>query len=74
MEHLKITNPARYKETVLDIDTSGLHGHRGADGNRTHYTGTLEIQTAGGWRTWTGEHGLYDYEEEYGFILKQEEG
>lgn len=50
---------------VVDVDTSGLHWV-----NEEVLGGTIEIELEGGERkTITGEHGLKDYCEDYGFML-----
>ena len=59
---IEITNSKIYNEKVIDIDTTGLCGQRG----------TISIETeCNGWIDFTGEHGTYDYEEDFGFILVQ---
>lgn len=73
---LEVTNEAVYNEKVRDYDLSGLtaithntfrYGDFGAKGD-------LGLDVHGqGWQTFSGEHGPRDYEEEYGFILVQEE-
>lgn len=61
---IEITNSELYNEKVIDVDTTGLTGTRG--------TISIEVEGGEGWRDYTGEHGIHDYEEEFGFILKVE--
>jgi hypothetical protein len=57
-----ITNKYLY-EKVVDVDTSCLSG----------LNGTLGIELEGEEpKIITGEHGIHDYEKEYGFVLKVE--
>lgn len=50
---------------VTDIDFSDLKTINGG----TAVSGTLSIETSMGWKHITGEHGLYDYVNDYGFII-----
>jgi len=61
---IEITNIELYNEKVIDVDTTGLNGTIG--------TISIEVEGGEGWRDYTGEHGINDYEEEFGFILKVE--
>jgi hypothetical protein len=58
--NIKVTNHALYNEKVIEVDTTGLTGQRG----------TLSVEVEGeGWHDYTGEHGLNDYEQDFGFVL-----
>lgn len=60
---IEITNSELYNEKVIEVDTTSLTGTNG----------TISIEEEGrGWRDFTGEHGIRDYEEDFGFILKVE--
>lgn len=61
----KITNEEKAKSIRIFTDgvkCTDLHGNFKAEG-------TLTIISDGDQKDITGEHGSYDYEEEYGFIL-----
>ena len=66
MTTIKITDRQKYNKEVDDIDTSGL-AYRGTNGHNESlgFTGSISIND----RTYTGDHGDYDYAEEYGSIL-----
>lgn len=61
---IEITNIKLYTERVICVDTTGLTGTIG--------TISIEVEGGEGWRDYTGEHGINDYEAEFGFILKVE--
>lgn len=58
---VEITNKELYNEKVVDVE---LDFHRGG------VNGDVAIEVEGeGEKCFTGEHGKYDYEDEYGFII-----
>lgn len=71
----EITNEDLFNEKVIDIDTSGLK-NKGTDekGNPLGFYGSMEIEAEDGrgWVTATGNFGVNDYKEDFGFILKTE--
>ena len=62
---IKITNEELYNEKVVDVD---LDFHKGGMNGDV----TIEIEGEGE-RCITGEHGTYDYEDDYGFIIVEDE-
>lgn len=36
---------------------------------RNSFKGDVSIQTVDGWKTWSGEHGSFDFEEKFGFVI-----
>ena len=59
---IKVTKEKKYIN-VIDIDTSDMYINAGI------LHGTLSIETEEGIKDFTGEHGLNDYEDVYGFVL-----
>lgn len=61
---VKITNKELYNDKVIDVDLTGLY---------SGMTGTIEIETEEQGRiVFTGEHGETDYEEDFGFIITEQ--
>ena len=61
---VKITNEELYNDKVIDVDLTGLY---------SGMTGTIEIETEEQGRIIsTGEHGETDYEDDYGFIITEQ--
>lgn len=50
---------------LIDIDFSGVTSASEIEGIQ----GTLGFETDTGWKYYTGDHGLYDYVENYGIKL-----
>ena len=71
----EITNEELFNKMVIDVDTSGLKS-KGTDekGNSLGFYGSLEIEAEDGrgWVTATGNFGINDYKEDFGFILVSE--
>tara|TARA_R110002051_G_scaffold323442_2_gene417073 strand:- start:137 stop:388 length:252 start_codon:yes stop_codon:yes gene_type:complete len=66
----EITDESLFYDTVIDVDTEDLKRMAGGYGGADSYRGTISIETEDrGWVDITGEHGAYDYEDEYGFII-----
>ena len=67
----KITDEQKYDGNVVDVDTTGLNASiYNSRGKLQAFGGTIEIDVVGrGWVSISGEHGLNDYCEEYGFEL-----
>jgi len=62
---IKVTNEKRYNQ--IDVDVSGLEvSYNGT----IHGTISIDPGNGEGWKDYTGEHGAYDYEEEFGFVLE----
>ena len=72
----KVVNEDLFNETIKDVDTSGLSS-LGNDyrGNVKGFKGSLEIEENNdeGWYTVTGEFGINDYANRFGFILCKKE-
>jgi hypothetical protein len=72
----KIVNEDLFNELIRDIDTSGLSS-LGNDyrGNVKGFKGDLEIEETNeqGWYTVSGEFGVNDYADRFGFILCKKE-
>ena len=67
-----IINKTLFADKIVDIDTSGLK-NKGTDerGRSLGFYGDLCIEKTDGkgWITISGEFGVNDYLEDYGFIL-----
>lgn len=67
MNNITVTNKELFNSTVIEVDTSSLS----VGSDRAH--GTIAIETKNdGWKEIQGEHGLNDYQDEYGFALTSE--
>lgn len=61
-----VTNEELFDEKVIDVNLSGLMPN--VDGS---FEGTVEIESEEHGRIpFTGQHGKWDYEDEWGFILE----
>jgi len=61
---------AKVREVELDLTHQGgtyKFGYRDA-----YFSGDVSIETDEGWKTFSGEHGANDYEDEYGFQIVKE--
>ena len=56
-------------DDVIDLDFSGITS---VENGGKVFHGTISIETKSGWKNFSGEHGLNDYAEEYGFSLDVE--
>lgn len=68
----EVTNEKLFCSLASDVDTTGLTS-MGVDykNNPIGFRGSLSIDVDGqGWIDFTGEFGVNDYSEQYGFILK----
>lgn len=68
----EVTNVALFYSLVSDVDTTGLTS-LGLDSknNPIGFRGSLSIDIDGqGWTDFTGDFGVNDYADEFGFILK----
>ena len=66
MKNIEVTRPEIFSR--FDIDTEGKFMRNGTFGG-IYFVGTVTIDNADE----CGEHGVYDYENEYGFILSPAE-
>lgn len=68
----KIVNEELFNEKVIDIDASGLKS-KGTDesGKSLGFYGSFEIEAEDGrgWVAATGNFGVNDYKDDFGFIL-----
>jgi hypothetical protein len=72
----EITNQRLFNQTVIDIDTDGMSFSNYFNGIHGNFcaVGHISIELEGGGSIEsTGEHGSRDYQEEYGFILTNNE-
>lgn len=68
MASIEVTNRNKFR-TVLEVDTSDLEFVERMDG----FHGTIRFDfTDGRAKDLSGDHGRYDYEQEYGFVLIQD--
>ena len=65
MKAITSINVNNKSNNVIDIDFSDLTTINGG----TAIVGTIGIETVSGWKFITGEHGLYDYVNDFGFII-----
>ena len=68
----EVTDEDLFFDTVIDVDTEDLVRRTMTMRGRyeDYFEGTIAIETVGrGWVDITGQHGAYDYEDDYGFIL-----
>lgn len=66
----RVTNEQKFhsKVVVVDIDIQTF-----VDAEMKSFIGTVSIETVNeGNKTITGEHGIKDYEDEYGFVVDNE--
>jgi hypothetical protein len=72
MENIKITNPDLFTSRKVDVNIDSLS--IGLIRGRFAAVGNVHIQfDENEFQTWSGEHGQYDYEEDFGFIFVAEE-
>ena len=65
MNAITSINVNKNLNNVIDIDFSDLTTINGG----TAVAGTIGIETVSGWKFITGEHGLFDYVNDFGFII-----
>jgi hypothetical protein len=73
---IKITNKKKFNQTVNEVDVSDLTCKLGYANRIDRFEGYIDIETKPvdengcGEHVWAqGEHGCYDFEDEYGFEL-----
>ena len=72
MENIQITNPDLFTSRNVDVNINSLS--IGLVNRRFVAVGDVNIQFDDNQaQTWSGDHGQYDYEEDFGFILVAEE-
>lgn len=72
MKNIKVTNAELFKAKVDDIFTEQLMIYKHAQGSISiQYF--IEGEAKPVLQTWSGEFGLNDFEEEFGFILVADE-
>ena len=72
MKNIQITNPDLFTSRNVDVDINALR--IGLVNGRFVAIGDVNIQFDDNQaQTWSGDHGQYDYEEDFGFILVAEE-
>ncbi len=63
---IKVVNKERFDQHVIDVDVE-LISINGA------FRGDVSIETETGWRTWTGQHGGFDFVQDFGFAIVKEQ-
>ena len=62
---VKITNETLYNERVIEVETNNV---KNVSNNSFNGNVAIEVENEG-WREYDGEHGMKDYEDEFGFIF-----
>lgn len=62
---VKITNETLYNERVIEVETNNV---KNVSNNSFNGNVAIEVENEG-WRECDGEHGMNDYEDEFGFIF-----
>ena len=72
MKNIKITNPEIFTSRNVDVNIDSLR--IGTIQGKFIATGNVHIQFDDNqFHTWSGDHGQYDFEEDFGFILVADE-
>lgn len=71
MKNVKVTNPALFQSRNVEVNTERLSvGDNAASGAITIYANDEDGVDSE--FTYWGEHGLKDYERDYGFVLSRD--
>ena len=62
---VKITNETLYNERVIEVETNNV---KNVSNNSFNGNVAIEVENEGR-REYDGEHGMKDYEDEFGFIF-----
>lgn len=61
---IKVTDKRKYRK-IEEIDLSGASKTM----RNNAFDGDVTIQTRAGEKTWSGQHGSKDWEDEFGFVV-----